>query len=266
MKRIGLIEENHKVFPQMVSCLILVIFLLTAFISHAFSGQDSFSNFTNIILWAWERPEDLSFIDPKEVSVAFLAKTIYLCNDNVNVRPRLQPLSVPKGTELIAVVRIETRQSKRPVLSVAQKNRVVSEIIALTKMPEVIAIQIDFDAKISERTFYKDVILDVRQNLDPSIPLSITALASWCTYDRWINQLPIDEAVPMLFRMGLDSQKIQDFLLKEKTFHSSLCKNSVGISIDESFANFPKTKRIYIFSPKAWSYNTAFKIIQEVKR
>ena len=31
-----------------------------------------------VILWAWERPEDLSFINPEKVGVAFLAKTIYL--------------------------------------------------------------------------------------------------------------------------------------------------------------------------------------------
>lgn len=266
MKWIGLIEKNHKAFPQMVSCLILAIFLLTAFMSYAFSGQDSFSNFTNIILWAWERPEDLSFIDPKEVSVAFLAKTIYLLNGNVNVRPRLQPLSVPKGTRLIAVVRIETRQSKSFVLSTLHKNRVVAEIRGVAKMPDISAIQIDFDAKASERSFYKDVLLDVRQNLSPSIPLSITALASWCTYDKWIDKLPVDEAVPMLFRMGSDSQKMQEFLLKGKIFHSYLCRDSVGISVDESLANLPKTRRIYIFNPKAWSYNAALKIIQEVKR
>lgn len=151
-------------------------------------------------------------------------------------------------------------------LSVSQKSRVASEIIAMAKMPEVIAIQIDFDARISERSFYKDVVIDVRQNLSPSIPLSITALASWCTYDKWLDKLPVDEAVPMLFRMGADSKKIQDFLLREKMFRSLLCRDSIGISIDESLENLPKTKRVYIFNPKAWTHDIALKIIQEVKR
>ena len=93
--------------------MILVLFILISPISHSFSKEASFSGFTGIILWAWEHPEDLSFIDPKEVSVAFLAKTIYLWGDNVNVRPRMQPLSIPRGTKLIAVARIETRQSKK---------------------------------------------------------------------------------------------------------------------------------------------------------
>src|SRR4051794_13626594 len=33
------------------------------------------------VLWAWERPEDLRFADPKEFAVAFLAQTIFLQND-----------------------------------------------------------------------------------------------------------------------------------------------------------------------------------------
>jgi hypothetical protein len=31
------------------------------------------NNFPLIILWAWERPEDLSFLDPEQVAVALLA-------------------------------------------------------------------------------------------------------------------------------------------------------------------------------------------------
>src|SRR6185295_2701738 len=45
------------------------------------------------ILWAWERPEKLDFIDPQKTGVAFLAKTIYLRGDRVVSRPRLQPLT-----------------------------------------------------------------------------------------------------------------------------------------------------------------------------
>ena len=69
-----------------------------------------------LILWAWERPSDLSFIDPNEVGVAFLVRTIYLRGDRVIARPRLQPLNVPQGTVLTAVVRIETDRLAPPTL------------------------------------------------------------------------------------------------------------------------------------------------------
>ena len=34
------------------------------------------------------------------------------------------------------------------------------------------------------------------------MPLTITALASWCDGDDWIDGLPVADASPMLFRMG----------------------------------------------------------------
>ena len=59
------------------------------------------------MLWAWERPEDLRFIDTDRVGVAFLAATAILRGDTVVPRPRMQPLQVPPGTTLKAVVRVE---------------------------------------------------------------------------------------------------------------------------------------------------------------
>src|SRR3982750_598009 len=46
------------------------------------------------ILWAWERAEDLEFLDPNQFAVAFLAQTLVLKNDEVVFRPRRQPLKV----------------------------------------------------------------------------------------------------------------------------------------------------------------------------
>src|SRR5690349_13990284 len=97
-----------------------------------FRSQGQISQFPRIILWAWEHPSDLHFIDPKNVGVAFLATTICLPGNDVIIRPRLQPLSVPPGTSLMATVRIETNQTRRqlapPVFSVNQRGRVAEAI------------------------------------------------------------------------------------------------------------------------------------------
>ncbi|HSP62547.1 MAG TPA: hypothetical protein VLQ90_06170, partial [Pyrinomonadaceae bacterium] len=61
-----------------------------------------------VILWAWERPVDLRFINPRETGVAFLARTIHLRANEVVIRPRLQPLDLPAGTRVIAVARVES--------------------------------------------------------------------------------------------------------------------------------------------------------------
>ena len=71
------------------------------------TARSSMQAFPSIMLWAWEHPEDLSFIDPHKVGVAFLASTLYLRGDDVLVRPRVQPMRVPPGTVLLAVARIE---------------------------------------------------------------------------------------------------------------------------------------------------------------
>src|SRR5258708_4017127 len=60
----------------------------------------------HVILWAWERHEDLSFIDPRKVGVAYLAGTLYLRGDRVVIRPMRQPLIVPEDSFMIPVVRI----------------------------------------------------------------------------------------------------------------------------------------------------------------
>ncbi|MDQ1328948.1 MAG: hypothetical protein QG641_2234 [Candidatus Poribacteria bacterium] len=219
----------------------------------------------NIVLWAWERPEDLEFINPDEIGVAFLARTIYLRGDRVIIRPRLQPLTVPDGTKLIAVVRIESDLSVPPFLSSEQKTKIVSEIISLIHISNVFTIQIDFDAKVSERDFYRKIITDLRNSLPDSVGLSITALASWCIYDTWISDLPIDEAVPMLFRMGADRKQIIMYLESGGDFRPSVCKHSLGISTNEPISKLPSDRRIYIFNPRSWSKTAFDKIISEVK-
>src|SRR5580692_4407866 len=62
-----------------------------------------------LILWAWERPEDLRFIDPATTGVAYLAATATIRSDGaVHFRFRQQPLATPPGAIRIAVVRIES--------------------------------------------------------------------------------------------------------------------------------------------------------------
>ena len=61
-----------------------------------------------LVLWAWERPEDLRFLDPTRVGVAFLAQRVRLGPKGVSYYPRMQPLRVAQETSLVAVVRVET--------------------------------------------------------------------------------------------------------------------------------------------------------------
>jgi hypothetical protein len=229
--------------------------------SAATSNGARMAGFPKIFLWAWERPEQLDFINPSEVGVAFLSKTIYLREEQVIERPRMQPLKVPQGTTLVAVVRIEAVRDAPPVLSDTQRAKVVASLVEAAAAPNVSALQIDFDASLSERQFYKSLLEDLRPRLPQAMPLSITALASWCIYDNWLDGLPIDEAVPMLFRMGVDEHRIRSYL-KEGSFRSPLCRLSNGVSTDEQVKLVSPGARTYIFHTQAWTANSVRRAIE----
>lgn len=212
------------------------------------------AEFPAVIVWAWERPEDLSFIDTREVGVAYLARTVHLRGDGAVVQPRLQPLKVAPDAALIAVVRIESDRGDAPTLSTNQLAQTIRACADALRARNVRALQIDFDAVQSERDFYSKLLAALRREIPAEMPLSITALASWCLQDDWISDLPVDEAVPMLFRIGVDEHRIHIHLQAGGEFCPRLCRSSVGLSTDETL-NFKPTRpaRTYIFHPRPWT-------------
>jgi hypothetical protein len=95
--------------------------------------------------------------------------------------------------------------------------------------------------------------------------LSITALASWCAGDDWISDLPIDEAVPMLFRMGPDRQVMKNRLSAQEEFSAKPCRSSYGVSTDEPLDGLRPEKRIYVFNPQAWTEQSVRAILESKK-
>jgi hypothetical protein len=218
------------------------------------------------ILWAWERPEKLDYVDPEKTGIAFLAKTLYLRADSIVSRPRLQPLAVPEGAQVIAVARIESERSQPPTLSNQQVNDVAVEISELASLPNVVMVQVDFDATVTERAFYRSLLTELRARLPQSTLLSITALASWCKGDNWLDDLPVDEAVPMLFRMGIERKQFLLQLAAGEKFNARICQGSVGISTDEPIAQLPPVKRVYVFNPTSWSADQVNRIMEASPR
>ena len=214
------------------------------------------------IIWAWERPEDLTWLDPQKFGVAFLAQTLVLSGNSFEPRARRQPLELPDGMYVIAVTRIESateNAGRRPEYTDEQASHVAAHIGQTLLLPKVRAVQIDFDAAVSERDFYRRLLQEVRSTLDRSetgserLPLTITALASWCAGETWLNDLPVDEAVPMVFVMGADQERIRSFIRNGGDWREPLCRESYGISIDEPrLENLRPGRRIYYFKNTSW--------------
>jgi len=234
-----------------------------------------------LILWAWERPEDLRFVDPAHTAVAFLAANVELSNGDTVIHPRMQPLRVAEGTPLIAVIRIETPHTAtaaRPAsfsrtpdqprswedLTADQLQRSVSAIAHSACLPRVVGVQIDFDVTRSQRGFYRALLLALRRSI-PAMPISITALASWCYDDDWLAGLPIDDAIPMLFRMGADTREIRQRLASGRDFREPLCRSSLGVSTDEPWLSTLPARRLYVFNPHSWTEHDELATLMETR-
>jgi hypothetical protein len=216
------------------------------------------------VLWAWERPEDLRFINPRTTAVAFLADTIQLRGETVVFRPRLQSLLVPDRARLVAVVRIEADQNA--VLNRSQIEQTATAITKTALLPRVVAVQVDFDATYSQRDFYRSLLVDLRRRLRPVAPISITALTSWCLGDDWISSLPINEAVPMLFRMGAGRNEVVGWLSSGRDFRAPICQESLGVSTDERWAFLPGGRRLYVFHDRPWTKKSELDFLREVQQ
>src|SRR5690348_3889843 len=143
-----------------------------------------------VMLWAWERPEDLRGIGA-DAGVAFLAQTVTIDGDRVTRRPRMQPLRVDPSAALVAVTRIETGLAAQVWRAAGQGGQagragtegrkqadvigpIVDWIARTATMPQAVGVQIDFDATASERAFYRGVVERVRARLPRDVALSVT--------------------------------------------------------------------------------------------
>lgn len=234
-------------------CLLPASLALHRRTSTAPSSESRLASFPQTILWAWERPEDLRSLPAGRVGVSFLAATVTLSASQVSVQPRRNDLRVAPGTPLVACVRIEVDARHSPALSSDQMAAASAAIAGAASIAGVSAVQVDFDATASERAFYAGLLRDLRRRLPAGMPLSVTALASWCMDDPWIAGLPVDEAVPMLFRMGPDAADVRVLLAQGRDFSLPVCRESIGISTDEPIRNLPAGRRRYVFNHEGWS-------------
>jgi hypothetical protein len=218
------------------------------------AGRDALPR---LMLWAWERPTDLRSLDDG-IGVAFLSQTLIVRHDAVGIEPRRNPLRVSPRTPLVAVTRIESGSpDDTQSLSAEAVTAMARKIAGTMALPRVRGVQIDFDAAESERPFYRSLVREVRAALGPDVPLSITALASWCAQDRWLAGLPVDEAVPMLFRMGPLNQPYAG-IARSASSAAAECRGALGTSLDEPVRVRASGRRVYVFNASPWTPASVF--------
>lgn len=208
-----------------------------------------------LMLWAWDRDDDLRFLDTRDTGVAYLAATLTLRGEVVDLAPRHNPLALPAGVSRAAVVHVENDRAEEPQQSAAQMERFVAALAAVAAEVPHRVLQVDYEALASQRSFFIDAIAALRRRL-PDAAISVTALASWCLNESWTSQLAADEVVPMFFRMGYDGRRARAYFAHGGDFRSAACRSSIGVATDELPPGLPHGRRVYVFEPKRWDAAT----------
>ncbi|MBU1377778.1 MAG: hypothetical protein KKE02_08585 [Alphaproteobacteria bacterium] len=189
----------------------------------------------------------------RQAEVAVQTGFIELSGDRLIVRGRRHPLDVVPGQVTTAVVHVQIDPRRRLVWTPARETQVAQAVLRLARRPGVRRLQVDFEVRASERAVLLAVLQGVRAGLPEGTQFSMTALASWCETETWLDDAPVDEIVPMLFRMGPGGEPLKAKLAAGGDFANPRCRQALAISTDTPLKNAPAGRRVYLFSPRSWT-------------
>lgn len=210
-----------------------------------------------LMIWAWERAEDLRFLaapskdQAPPPGIAVLRAHVILAGNQLAVRRRASALQLPEGAVTLPVIRIEADRAPLPTLDDAQRGALRRLLIEEARAAGLGRLQLDYEALASQRAFYARLLSELRAELGEGFVLSVTALASWCLGDRWMAELPVDEIVPMFYRLGREGPHLRARLRRGVDLAPE-CRGAHGLITDESIATPPTPRRLYLFSPASW--------------
>lgn len=203
------------------------------------------------VLWAWERPEDLRFAPTVEAAVQ--TGFVEIGGTGVTGRGRRFVLHAAPGQVSTALVHVQIHRGQALDWTPALRARTAETVLGFARAGAARRVQIDFEVLRSERQVLLDLLTDVRAGLPPQTVLSMTALASWCESETWLAAAPVDEIVPMLFRMGPGGAPLKAKLAAGGDFTNPRCRTAYGVSTDAPLAAAPDGRRVYLFNPRSWT-------------
>lgn len=216
-----------------------------------------------LVLWAWERAEDLRFVKGR-AEVAVESGSIVLDGAAVEARGRRHPLLVAEPPTT-SVVHVEIRRDRPLVWNATMRATTAAAILHYATRLPARRVQVDFEVRASERAILLDVLGDVRRALPRATVLSMTALASWCGED-WLGRAPVDEVVPMLFRMGRRGETVRTMLAEGGDLRHDRCRGALGVAIGTPVPRAPAGRRVYLFDPRSWTPRDFAAAEREVRR
>lgn len=237
-------ETSCAVFSQ------TLFFAIALFLSwQVFASQEK------SVLWVWDRPDnlnDLNLTFAKEYQVAPLLATIHISESGLKVEERHHSFLAPDQREKMGVLRIDTPKLRTLSLANELIDPLVFIITAYEYRFKLDAIQLDFDAKLSERKFYDLLLKKLRSRLQTKTKLSITAIASWFT-DRWWKDSSVDEIVFMFYPLRASEVNFYKNLLRNPSYFKAKPKISVAFSVQDPMERPAKAHRVFWFNHQGWN-------------
>jgi hypothetical protein len=239
--------------------LLIIVALVSAL---APAGQAAPEPPRALVLWAWERPEDLTRAAPG-VEVAAVTGFIQIEGDQIQARGRRFPL-LTDAVRRTAVVHVQIDPKTPLKWTPALRARLAATVLSYGRAPGFSAMQIDFEVPASQRQALLDLVSDVRAALPASEPLSMNALASWCETEDWLAAAKADEIVPMVFRLGEGGAKLKAKLEAGGDFANPRCRSAIGLSTDTPLKRWPGGRRIYVFNPRSWTTGEIARVTEDI--
>jgi hypothetical protein len=204
------------------------------------------------VAWLWDEAQ-LPAWSAQEAAI--LQRHILLTGDTALSRPRMRWPAIPATTLVTPVLHVEVSTVNPPVNLENSRAMIIGALLDAAAASTSGWVQLDMEAKPSQRVFYRSLVRQARSALPSHIRLSVTALAWWCRSTAWLDDLAADEVVPMFFRMGRDGGTMRTLLEQSpSTLHARCRAGSVGFSPQEAFAPevAARYRKIYWFDLHAW--------------
>jgi hypothetical protein len=202
--------------------------------------------------WLWDEAR-LPAWSAREAAV--LQRHILLSGDSARTRPRMRKPVLAPGTLVTPVLHVEVSTVNPPQNIEQRAPMIVQAMREAAAASSSGWVQLDMEAKPSQRAFYRALVREIRDTLPPQVHLSVTALGWWCRSPAWLDGLAADEVVPMFFRMGRDSAAVRALVEQSpQTLHASCRNGSAGFSPQEPFAPevTQRYRKTYWFDRHAW--------------
>lgn len=204
------------------------------------------------VLWIWNQPPAKL---PAHGGVAIIDRHIWLTGDKILLRPGARPRNLPAGVRVTPVVHVELDPLHPPASLDAARPSILAAVRAAAAASTSGVVQLDLEARPSQRASYRALVRELRAALPPRVKLSVTALAWWCGSRAWLDDLAADDVVPMFFRMGKDHQALRAIVERHpERLHPRCRGGSAGFSPQEPFAASvtARYRQTYWFDEHGW--------------